>query len=207
MKGVLPTSERIYRAVKAELLEASFTPGERIEAVELTRRHMASLTPIRAALHRLAGEGLVDARAGEGFHAPLVTEVSLRDLYAWNGHVILLALQLSPQGAAQAAGTEPAADTQVKDIPGATASLFATIGGQSGNEHCAAAILQLNDRLHPARRLEGGLIKDFEQELEDLIDKLGDHHATDIRSTIASYHRRRVRLSAELVRLMHRRTA
>ena len=207
MKGVLPTSERVYQAVKAELLAAGFAPGERIEAVQLAERHMASITPVRAALHRLVGEGLVDARAGEGFHATLVTEASLRDLYVWNAHIIQLACQLPVQGAQhrQAAALPVAADqSPLQDIPAATALAFAGVGARSGNEHCAAAIGQLNDRLHLARLLEGELLDDVAAELDRLANHLNHGQPGEIRHAITTYHRRRVRISAELVGLMHR---
>jgi DNA-binding transcriptional MocR family regulator len=198
----LPTSERVYQAVRAELLAGAFSPGERIEGVQLAERHLTSITPIRAALHRLTGESLIDARAGEGFHAPMVTEASLRDLYAWNGHVVLLGWQLS----SHSAGPEPpAAPDPAQDIPLATAVLFAGIGERSGNEQCVAAINQLNDKLHLARLLEGGLIDDLDIEIEHVATQLGGEQPSEIRQAIAAYHRRRIRLAADLVRLMHRR--
>ena len=94
-RGPDPTSERIYRVVKQQVLDGVFRPGERIEAAQLADLHNASITPVRAALHRLVGEQLVDARPSEGFHAPQVSEPSLRDLYDWNGQVLQIALQLS----------------------------------------------------------------------------------------------------------------
>jgi len=207
MASELHISERVYRAVKAELLGPSFAPGEKIEAVELARRHIASITPVRAALHRLTGEGLVDARAGEGFHAPVVTEVSLRDLYAWNGQIIQLAYRLSANVSplepedASVARYAPAA----VEMPQAISGLFAAIGERSGNEQCALAIGHLNDQLHRARRLEGEVIKALDDEFRDLADTIRLGHSTAVRHAITTYHRRRIRLAADLVRLMHRR--
>ena len=210
MRRALPTSERVYKAVKAELLAGGFTPGERIEAVGLAQQLMSSITPIRAALHRLAGEGLVDARAGEGFQAPLMTEVSLRDLYAWNAHIVQLAWQLWPHGTAPDEAMAAIADPgpgELEDISAATTALFAAIGRRSANEHCAAAIDQLNDRLHLARVLEARMFEDLGQELDQLAAQLERGQGPEIRHAIAAYHRRRIRRSAELVRLMYRRSA
>jgi len=210
MRGALPTSERVYKAVKAELLAGGFSPGERIEAVQLAQQLMSSITPIRAALHRLAGEGLVDARAGEGFQAPRVTEVSLRDLYAWNAHIVQLAWQLWPHGMPPDEAIAPIADAdpdRPQDIPAAIAALFSDIGRRSGNEHCAAAIDQLNDRLRLARMLEAKVLEDLGPELDQLAAQIQRGQGPEIRHAIAAYHRRRIRRSAELVRLMHRRSA
>ena len=208
MRGVLPTGERVYRAVKAEVLAAGFAPGVRIEAVQLAQRHMASITPVRAALHRLVGEGLVDARAGDGFYAPLVTEAGLRDLYAWNGQIILLACQLPghrahlPPAGAAVAGFDP---DPLQDIPTATAAVFAAVGARSGNEYCGQAIGQLNDRLHLARRLESEVLDDLTAELGLLTDQLKEGQPGEVRHALTLYHRPRIRISAQLVGLMHRR--
>ncbi len=208
MKIVLPTGERVYQAVKAELLAGDYSPGERIEAVLLAERYMTSITPVRAALHRLVGERLVDAQAGEGFHAPLVTEAGLRDLYAWNGQIIQLAWQAAPHPAHPSDGAAPftdAASPPFQDVPAATASLFAALGERSGNEPCAAAILQLNDRLHVSRRLEVELIVDLQAELATMANTIAAGQSLEVRHTLTNYHRRRIRLAADLVRLMRRR--
>jgi len=208
MSAELPTSERIYRAVKAEILAGGFAFGERIEAVQLAKRHMSSITPIRAALHRLVGEGLVDARAGEGFQAPILTEVRLRDLYAWNAHIIQLGWQLWPQAPQSSEMAPPIIDPRpihIPDIPTATAGLFTNVGQRSGNEHCTEAIDQLNDRLHLARLQEGRLFDDLDQELRRLAEPFSGGQPAEVRHVIAAYHRRRIRLAADLVDLMRRR--
>jgi hypothetical protein len=206
-REINPTSARIYRAVKHQLLGGAFRPGEHLDAAQLAEHLAASITPVRAALHRLAGEQLVDARAGAGFHAPGMTEVSLRDLYVWNGYILQLAWQISPQGIPAKAvdprsGAAPGA--QRHDEPTATERLFRTLGEVSGNEQCIVAIDGLNDRLHFARLLEVRLFADLDQELAALTGVLASERAADIRHAITNYHRRRVRATADLVQLMHR---
>ncbi|MGH1557293.1 GntR family transcriptional regulator [Caulobacter segnis] len=55
---------------KTQLLDGVYQPGERLDAAVLAERYFWSITPVRAALHRLAGERLVEARSNEGFTAP-----------------------------------------------------------------------------------------------------------------------------------------
>ena len=206
-REINPTSARIYHAVKRQLLGGAFRPGEHLDAAQLAEHLAASITPVRAALHRLAGEQLVDARAGAGFHAPAMTEVSLRDLYAWNGYVLQLACQISPQDPAAAVeGPDPAAaaGAQRLDERTATDRLFKALAEQSGNEQCAAAIDGLNDRLYFARLLEARLFADLDQELADLTDVLANQRPADIRHALTVYHRRRVRAAPDIVQLMHR---
>ena len=126
-----PASERIYATVKQELLDGRYRPGERIDAALLAARHGVSITPIRSALHRLVGERLVETRPSEGFFSIALTEVRLRDLYAWNGNVILLAMRLWPQEAVAPAGLNGAFD-----LARGTADLFFRFGERSHNRYC-----------------------------------------------------------------------
>ncbi|MDR3511056.1 MAG: GntR family transcriptional regulator [Caulobacteraceae bacterium] len=148
-----PTSERIYAAVKQRVLEGVFRPGERIEAPRLAEALNSSLTPVRAALQRLVGEHLVEARPSEGFHRPPVTEISLKDLYEWNGRIAALAAQLAWSAAPGQAleGPEPAP-------PAAAAALFSTLARRTGSSACALALAGLNDQLHAVRRLEAQVL-------------------------------------------------
>ncbi len=207
-RAIRPTGDRIYAAVKEHLLSGDFPPGERIDAAQLAAHHAASITPVRAALHRLTGERLVEARAGEGFLTPRVTEASLRDLYAWNGHILQLAWQLSTPGGDEAAGMLGSATRGVDslDIVAGTERLFGGFCGRSGNEQCAFAMDGLNDRLHLARSLEGRLFVDAAEELTSLTGALVSRQSADIRHAITTYHRRRIRAAPNIVRLMHRRS-
>jgi len=200
-----PTSERIYQVVKQQVLGGAFRPGERIDAAQLAEHHAASITPVRAALHRLVGEQLVDAQPSEGFHAPRVTEPSLRDLYAWNELILQLALRLSIQRAAPSLAapmTSPGADGV--DVANIAERLFASLGERSGNEQCLGAVRRLNDHLRLARLMEGHLFTDAPEEVRDLEAVLGGGLAADMKRSIARYHRRRLRSAADLVRLIYR---
>ena len=49
------TFERVYFALKDKLRRGLLKPGERLEPAALSDELFASVTPIRDALHRLAG--------------------------------------------------------------------------------------------------------------------------------------------------------
>ncbi len=204
-RGPDPTSERIYRVVKQQVLDGAFRPGERIEAAQLADLHNASITPVRAALHRLVGEQLVDARPSEGFHAPQVSEPSLRDLYDWNGQVLQIALQLSsPTSTRPDATAIPSGEGQ--DLIANVARLFLMLGERTGNEVCAHAIRSLNDRLHLVRRIEHQVLGDVDTELAAMVAALADNHPNALRQLIVQYHRRRHRAATDIVRRLHRRS-
>jgi DNA-binding GntR family transcriptional regulator len=86
------TFERVYAAIKRQLREGVFRPGDRLEPAVLSEQLNASVTPVRDALHRLTGERLVDAPRHEGFRTPMLTETTLRHLYAWHRDLVLLAM-------------------------------------------------------------------------------------------------------------------
>src|SRR3546814_14742016 len=66
--------------------------GVRIEAARLADEIGVSITPVRDALNRLAGERMVDFIAGDGFRAALYSEAELRDLFGLNRLLLLSAV-------------------------------------------------------------------------------------------------------------------
>lgn len=56
-----------YDQIRALILTGEIAPGERLAQVELAERLGISRTPVREALRRLAGEGLVTSRTNHGF--------------------------------------------------------------------------------------------------------------------------------------------
>jgi tetratricopeptide (TPR) repeat protein len=84
------TFERVYAAIKEQLRRGLHRPGDRLEPALLSEQHNASVTPVRDALHRLTGERLVEAPRHEGFRVPVITEGTLRHLYAWHRDLLRL---------------------------------------------------------------------------------------------------------------------
>jgi DNA-binding FadR family transcriptional regulator len=201
-RRLTPSSERIYRAIKQQVLNGGFRPGERIDAVGLAEAMASSLTPVRAALQRLVGERLVEARPSEGFHRPPVTEVGLKALYDWNGRVVLLAAQLA------ASEPEPArpADSPggAEFAPTEAARLFSGLARRTGNAACAETIAGLNDQLHAVRRLEADVLGDVDTELQALAVVLEGGALAAQRQAIIAYHRRRIGAAPALVNRLYR---
>jgi GntR family transcriptional regulator of vanillate catabolism len=59
--------ESVLEAVRAAILAGEFEPGERLHEVKLTTLLRVSRTPVRAALQKLASEGLLDYTPNRGY--------------------------------------------------------------------------------------------------------------------------------------------
>ncbi|GII95196.1 GntR family transcriptional regulator [Sinosporangium siamense] len=70
-------TERVYTALRGEILAGRVTPGRKLKPSELSAAHGVSLNVVREALSRLAGERLVRALPQQGF---AVVDVSVADL-------------------------------------------------------------------------------------------------------------------------------
>ena len=195
------TGERVYLAIKIHLAQSDDRPGERIDIADLSRRVAASATPVRAALHRLAGERLLTSHQGEGFSLPRVTEPGLTDLYAWNASLLSQAARVFPVNrppAPSRASFEAPTDL----VPGVE-RLFAYVAAFSDNVEVEWAQAGAGDRLHRVRRVEIDLLADPRAELLELADlALGEDQAA-LRQGLIAYHRRRLRIVPAIVRSLH----
>lgn len=195
------TSERVYAALKQQILSGAMRPGAKLEPVGIAQDLMSSVTPVRDALHRLIGEQLVESHSGEGFRLPHITEPNLEDLYAWNGEILLLALR---------SGDRPAAALPERDredrlaIAYETAALFAHIASGSRNGEHRPAVEAAGDRLQLARRVEIRLFDDLRAELDTIRDAVEGGAIIELRRLLARYHRRRQRATAMIVRSIYR---
>lgn len=70
-------SEGVYASLRAELLGGAFPPGSKLRLAGIGTRYGVSLSVVREAMTRLAGEGLVRALPQRGF---CVTPLSVEDL-------------------------------------------------------------------------------------------------------------------------------
>jgi DNA-binding GntR family transcriptional regulator len=84
----------VYGQVRRALQARRYTPGQRIDPATLDSEFNTSPAPVRFALYRLAGEGLVADHARDGLHVPLLNEVALRNLYDWMERLLLMACDI-----------------------------------------------------------------------------------------------------------------
>lgn len=75
-----PLGSRVYREIKRALLDGQFAPGELLPEDSLTDATGASRTPVREALMRLQGEGLVRIVPRKGARVSTMDDDELREL-------------------------------------------------------------------------------------------------------------------------------
>lgn len=188
-------SGRLYEEIRHSLQNGRYAPGARIDTKALASQFRASITPVRHALYRLVGEGLVDDHARDGFYVPLVTELYLRDLYDWLQHLLILACDSgSPQHDGVDLGTEDDGDT----VAG-TRTLFEEIAEAAGSPCLSEAVRRSNDRLEPIRRTEIRLLDDTSGELVRLRRFWRHREAKALKAGLIDYHKRRKQLVPCLV--------
>ncbi|MDS2173267.1 GntR family transcriptional regulator [Nesterenkonia sp. CL21] len=88
----LSVTEQIAIALRKEIMNAGYRPGDRLSAAPLASRLGLGAGTVRTAMRRLADDGLLASGAG-GFSVPQVTGADVIDLYAARLHVGMVLLR------------------------------------------------------------------------------------------------------------------
>ncbi|WP_263587536.1 GntR family transcriptional regulator [Sphingopyxis sp. GC21] len=193
------TSERVYEALKARLLAGTVPPGERLEPKKLAALLASSVSPVRDALHRLAGEHIVEMRTAEGFQLPLVTEPALRDLIQWNGELLRIALRRWPAAASREIELPPPEDYAAR-----LRALFGIVAARSGLTELARQVEAASDRLAVSRAAESRVAADAGGDLAEIDALIEAGDARSIARRIDLYHRQRMALVPAIVETIYR---
>jgi GntR family transcriptional regulator, carbon starvation induced regulator len=74
-------AEQTYDTLKGDLLAGAFAPGSALLTRELLARYGCGISPLREAIARLVGEGLLAASGHRGVRVPLPSVSDLNELY------------------------------------------------------------------------------------------------------------------------------
>jgi DNA-binding GntR family transcriptional regulator len=192
------TFERVYAAIKDRLRSGAYKPGERLEPAVLSDELNASVTPVRDALHRLTGERLVEAPRHEGFRAPMMTETTLRHLYAWHQDLLRMAI-LNRTAAEGQPEIPPEASERGVAAHERSNAAFLTLARATGNPEHLAALAVLTERMEPVQQIEDALLAAAEEESNESVAANGGGDRNRLRKALLHYHRRRERIVPELI--------
>lgn len=205
MNATHSKSAFVYGQVKRALQAGRYAPGQRIDPARLAEEFNTSPTPVRFALYRLVGEGLVADHARHGLHVPLLTEVALRDLYDWMERLLLMACDIGLAEPGIKSDTLKLASAN-DDLVKLTWQLFDAIAGATDHRSLQHAVRQANDRLTPVRRANLGLIQHAHEELSELIGHWQIRDIPALRSALSSYHKRRKQIVPRIVAILGERS-
>lgn len=151
-----------YGMVRHSLRSERWRGGDLLILVDIARELGLSATPVREAVSRLVGEGMIEYRKGQGYFVPRPAPADLRELYGFLRLVLLAALAHTPQ---RAAGSATLDSSSARGI-------FVGIGIASGDRLLTRTIAMCCDRLAPVGRAEALLFADTDEELDALRQSL-----------------------------------
>lgn len=192
-------STRLYGQMRRALQCGRFVPGQRLEPAALADEFDASLTPVRAALHRLHGEGLVIDKGRDGFYMPMPTEATLRGHYEF---MELLLLAACDKGASPN-GRRHAAPAPGEPVAQATWQLFDTIGRRTPLKDLQHTMQLANDRLAPIRTAKQPLVRGGHAELAELVSAWERADLAALKSALRAYHAQRRQMVPAIVELLN----
>lgn len=205
MNAIHSKSAFVYGEVRRALQCGRYAPGQRIDPNTLAKEFRTSATPVRFALYRLVGEGLIADHARAGLHVPLPTEVAMYDLYEWMEQLLLMACErgvTSTTRPREELDLGRAGDDAVK----LTWKLFDAIARAADQRSLQRAVRQANDQLAPIRRAKLGLVEHAFEEILELARHWQARDVQTLKAAISEYHERRKRLVPRIVDLLVERS-
>lgn len=203
---------RALDALRQRLRSGAFVEGEALTIIDLARELDLSATPVREALSRLAGEGLIEDRRGRGYFGWRLDALDLAELYD------LSALHVGAALSALAGGAPPSVPVAValsveelrSTLPQAEAAaagaelVFGTLVLAGGGRTLVACHATLADRLGPARRVEAHVLSEVFDELARLAVASDANDWPTVLAMSDVYHARRRAAAAATVAAMRR---
>lgn len=205
MRTSQPKYESQYRQIRRSLLSGRYFPGQHLEPASLGDDLGSSATPVKYALHRLVGEGLLISHDWHGFQVPLPTEMQLRDQYDWMEQMLILATGLGTAITARA-WQRPAAFSADDDLPEHTWKLFDAMARASGLAPLHLDFRRSNDRLAPIRRAKQGLIEQAPEEIAELTQLWEAGQTAQLQTGLHAYFARRRQLVPCIVAILVERS-
>ncbi|MCW0202657.1 MAG: GntR family transcriptional regulator [Rhodanobacter thiooxydans] len=195
----------VYGQVRRALQSGRYAPGQRIDPARLAAEFNTSPTPVRFALYRMVGEGMVADYARDGLHVPLLNEVALRNLYDWMERLLLMACDIGEVPTFQKV-EKPESVTAEGDLVKLTWQLFDAIARATAHEPLHHAVKRANDRLAPIRRAKQELLEHTGEELSQLNRHWQRRDMPAVKSALRDYHERRKQLVPCIVALLSERS-
>jgi hypothetical protein len=190
-----------FLSLRERLQEGGYPPGARITAVDVADELRLSTTPVREALSRLAGQGLLEDRRGQGYFVARLSATDVADLYRMSLAALLIS-QEPHRTSRRTPGAPPQADGSLEALGPVreVENLFRNWAIDAGSRALIANFRILQIQLGPVRRIEPQVIEDLDSEAERLAS-MGDGRS-DRLAALRQFHGRRIRIADRLAGLL-----
>lgn len=176
--------------------EGRFGWGRPLVVTSLAVELGLSPTPVREALARLAGEGVLEHRPGRGYFAPSPTASDIVELYEMHRRLVGWAIDLIPPGARRAPIVAPSA------LPGE--AVFAGLVAMAGHEVLNRAYRRTAFQLRPIRRVERDLDPAVDAQMGRHEQLLIRRDLVALRQAIEVYHNERMEAAQRVFAVLRR---
>lgn len=191
--------------LRDELRAGVHRAGSRLTANDIAERLNLSQTPVREALSRLAGEGLLLDRRGQGFFIQSLAELDLIALFRLQLELLLIACEgeRSSLPHIDLGRLVPTATETPSDATFVLASerLFRVFAWAS-SPPLARHLGRLQDQLAPLRAVEPRVLHGLPAEFGQLLDIISTGATGRVRSELKAYFGRRIGVAAALIRAL-----
>lgn len=186
-------------SLRERIHSGALVGGSPVIVQDEAERLRLSTTPVREALARLSGEGLVERAPSGGYVAVRLDAPAARDRYTMQAHYVRIALELNRR--ALGLLRLPTPGFQVGQPAAAVDQLFSILLCCAGNRVLWEAYRRVRGQLDLLRRLEPRLFDDLEEEAAGLYAAWSEEAAPRFDSAVVRYHDRRIGASAALAAL------
>ena len=196
------------QALRQRLRDGAYPPGAPLVIIELAHELNISATPMREALARLAGEGLIEDRRGWGFCVWQPSREAYEEFYRLHHLYVQLALSAGRQVRSRQAAdlVDRIAAEKTLSAPDGLRSATEAVFAQMVEAGCQIAGISAHrshkDRLAPLRLAEAHVFSDAEDELRRLVATLDAHGEDEPAQALARYHERRLGALGALMRTL-----
>lgn len=187
--------------LRERLQDGAYPPGARITAVDVADELRLSTTPVREALSRLAGQGLLEDRRGQGYFVARLSAADVADLYRLSLAALLISqaphrTSRRPPTAAAEPDAAPESLGAVREVE----SLFRGWAIEAGSRALISSFRVLQIQLGPVRRIEPLVFEDLEDEARRLAS--ADASRNERLVQVRQFHGRRIRAAERLAGLL-----
>ena len=189
------------QTLRDELRSGTHPTGARLTASGIAERLSLSQTPVREAMSRLAGEGLLQDRRGQGFFVPRLSELDLAVLFRLQQALLLMTCEQdgAPVPAPELDGliVAEAGPPALRDLPVATEQIFRALAART-SPPLARHLARLHDQLAAVRQAEPQVLDGLTEEFETLAAAVARGERQPIRDGLDRFFARRVGAAAAL---------